>query len=140
GYLKALTHYAVRDALEALRRRGLEAGGPALLDWLAIVDTRNDLARCIEVELRRDLFHEAAARVSRRIDPQTWEAFRLLSQERLPGQEVAGRLGMTVAAVYMAKSRTLKMMREEVRILSQLLADPRDAAPPEGGPPPASTH
>jgi RNA polymerase sigma-70 factor, ECF subfamily len=140
GYLKALTHYAVRDALEALKRRGLETGGPALLDWLAIIDTRNDLARCLEVELRQDLFREAAARVAQRIDPQTWEAFRLLTEQRLSGQEAASRLGMTVAAIYMAKSRTLKLMRQEVRNLSQLLTDPAgEASPPPGGKPPSSS-
>lgn len=124
GYLKALTNYAVRDALKTLSSRGLEAGGPALLDWLAVVDTRNDLARCLENELRRDMFREAAARVAQRIDARTWNAFHMQVQERLPGQEVANRTGMTLAAVYMAKSRVLKMMREEVRSLSHLMVDP----------------
>ncbi|AGA30202.1 RNA polymerase sigma factor [Singulisphaera acidiphila] len=124
GYLKTLTNYAVRDALKVLSQRGLDSGDPALLDWLGVVDTRNDLARCLEHELRRDLFREAAARVSQRTDLKTWNAFHLLVHERLAGQDVADRTGMSLAAVYMAKSRVLKMMREEVRSLSHLLADP----------------
>jgi RNA polymerase sigma-70 factor (ECF subfamily) len=132
SYLKTLTNYAVRDALKTLNSRGLEAGGSALLDWLAVVDTRNDLAHCLESELRRDLFREAASRVSQRIDGRTWNAFRMLVQERLPGQEVANRTGMTLAAVYMAKSRVLKMMREEVRSLSHLMVDPDHARADRG--------
>lgn len=130
GYLKALTHYAVCDAMKALRRQGHETDSTALLDWLEVSDTRNDLARCLENELRQDLFREAAARVSRRVDPRTWQAFSLLSQERRPGSEVAERLGMTVAAVYMAKSRVLKMLREEVRVLSRIMTEP-GAEPPD---------
>ncbi|WP_406700745.1 sigma-70 family RNA polymerase sigma factor [Singulisphaera sp. Ch08] len=124
GYLKTLTNYAVRDALKVLSQRGRDAGDPALLDWLAVVDTRTDLARCLEHELRRDLFREAAARVSQRVDLKTWNVFHLLVHERLAGQDVADRTGMSLAAVYMAKSRVLKMMREEVRNLSHLLAEP----------------
>lgn len=124
AYLKTLTNFAVRDALKTLGNRGLESGGTALLDWLAVVDTRNDLARCLEHELRRDLFREAAVQVAQRVDARTWQAFQLSVQERLPGQEVANRTGMSLAAVYMAKSRVLKMMREEVRRLSHLMIDP----------------
>lgn len=124
GYLKALTHYAVCDAMKELRGQGSAPDAAGLHDWLEIADTRNDLARCLERELRQDLFREAAARVAQRIDARTWEAFSLLSQERRPGNEVAERLGMTVAAVYMAKSRVLKMLREEVRRLSRLMSEP----------------
>jgi RNA polymerase sigma-70 factor (ECF subfamily) len=123
GYLKTLTYYAVCDALEEIRRRKDRPASTTLLDWLVIVDTRNDLARCLETELRRDLFREAAARVMRRTEPGTWDAFRLLSLERLPGQDVARRLGMTVAAVYMAKSRVVKMLRQEIRGLSRMMTD-----------------
>jgi RNA polymerase sigma-70 factor, ECF subfamily len=124
GYLKALTRYAVCDAVESLRRQGPRGDGPGVLDWLTVEDTRNDLARCLESELRRVMFLEASARVSRRADARTWEAFRLLSEERRPGREVADRLGMSIAAVYMAKSRVVKMLREEVRVLSRVLSDP----------------
>ena len=124
AYLKTLTKYAVQDALKAIEERGGAAGGTPLLDWLAIVDTRNDLARCLENELRRDLFHEAAGRVAQRVDPRTWEVFQLLSQDRRQAEDVAEQFGMTLAAVYMAKSRVMKMLKEEVRILSHLVIAP----------------
>jgi RNA polymerase sigma-70 factor (ECF subfamily) len=124
GYLKTLTRYAVCDALETLRRQERDAGRLELIEWLGVVDTRHDLARCLEAQLRENLFAEAAERVSQRIDPRTWEAFRLRAQEHRSGQEVADRLGMTVAAVYMAKSRVLAMMREEILQLTRKRASP----------------
>lgn len=124
AYLKTLTKFAVRDALDEIRARGAATLGPEMAAWLAVEDTGQDLARWVEAEVRADLFREASARVSARVDPKTWEAFVLLSTEKRPGKEVAERLGMTVSAAYMAKSRVLQMMRSEVRTLSRDLMDP----------------
>ena len=51
--------------------------------------------------------------VRQRVEPSTWEAFRLTAQEGLSGAETAERLGLQVAAVFKAKSRVQKMLREE---------------------------
>ena len=63
-------------------------------------------------------------RVAQRVDPRTWEVFQLLSQDRRQAEDVAEQFGMTLAAVYMAKSRVMKMLKEEVRILSHLVIAP----------------
>jgi RNA polymerase sigma-70 factor (ECF subfamily) len=52
--------------------------------------------------------------VRQRVESSTWEAFRLTAQEGLPGAETAERLGLQVAAVFKAKSRVQRMIREEV--------------------------
>jgi RNA polymerase sigma-70 factor, ECF subfamily len=44
----------------------------------------------------------------------TWEAFRRVVIERQPSASVAVDLGMTVAAVYQAKSRVLRRLRQEL--------------------------
>ena len=125
AYLKTLTGYAVRDALREVRERGATTFGPEVAAWLAVEDTGHDLARWVEAELRGDLFREAAARVEKRVESRTWEAFALLAIDRRPGREVADRLGMSVEAVYMAKARVVRMMRGEVRALSGPMSDPR---------------
>jgi RNA polymerase sigma-70 factor (ECF subfamily) len=51
------------------------------------------------------------------VDARTWEAFRLTALEGRSGAEAAAELGMTVAAVFKAKSRVLKMLQDEVRQL-----------------------
>ena len=37
--------------------------------------------------------------------------------DRRPGQEVAEELGMTVAAVYLAKGRVMTRLKEQVKLL-----------------------
>jgi RNA polymerase sigma-70 factor (ECF subfamily) len=46
-------------------------------------------------------------------EPATSRAFRRLALEGASGAVVAEELGMTVAAVYMAKSRVLQRIRQE---------------------------
>ena len=52
-----------------------------------------------------------------RVAPHTWEAFRLVAIEGLPVAEVAAKVRMQVAMVYVAKSKVQKMLREEIRKL-----------------------
>ena len=47
-------------------------------------------------------------------EPRTWQAFWRTAVDNLPAREVAGELGMTVGAVYMAKSRVLARIRQEL--------------------------
>jgi RNA polymerase sigma-70 factor (ECF subfamily) len=54
------------------------------------------------------------ARVRERVEPGTWEAFRLTALEGLPGAEVARRLGKQVANVYVLRSNVQKLLKAEV--------------------------
>ena len=54
-----------------------------------------------------------------RVEPQTWEAFRLTAYEGLSGDDVAARLGMTRATVFKAKSRVMTFLREEIKKLDE---------------------
>jgi predicted DNA-binding protein (UPF0251 family) len=56
-------------------------------------------------------------RVQLRVQPHTWEAFRLTAQEGLSGAEAAGRLGIKVATVFVARNKVQNMLRDEVRRL-----------------------
>ncbi len=61
----------------------------------------------------------ACTRARARVEPQTWEAFRLTAYEGFSGDEVAARLGMTRATVFKAKSRVLGLLREEIKLLDE---------------------
>ena len=52
-----------------------------------------------------------------RVEPQTWDAFRLLALEGLDGKEAADRLQMKIGSVYAAKSKVQRMIREEIQVL-----------------------
>jgi RNA polymerase sigma factor (sigma-70 family) len=51
--------------------------------------------------------------VEEEFEPSTLQAFRRLALEGVSGEEAAQELGLTVAAVYMAKSRVLRRLRQE---------------------------
>jgi RNA polymerase sigma-70 factor (ECF subfamily) len=60
----------------------------------------------------------ALARIRGEFELRTWEAFERVWAGDHPAPEVADALGMTIDAVYQAKSRVLKRLREEVLALA----------------------
>jgi RNA polymerase sigma-70 factor (ECF subfamily) len=79
-----------------------------------------DLEAAWEREFQQHLFRLAAERVRDRFAPTTWQAFWQTAVEGKSGQETAAGLGMSVGAVYVARSRVLARIAEEVR---QMQAD-----------------
>jgi RNA polymerase sigma-70 factor (ECF subfamily) len=69
-------------------------------------------------EYERRQFAWAAERVQAQVQPSTWQAFWRTAVEGQSGQEVAASLGMSVAAVYLAKSRVMARIKEQIRQLS----------------------
>src|ERR1700686_3708157 len=52
---------------------------------------------------------------SKRVTAQTWEAFRLLALEKRTGAAVAAKLGMKIAAAFVAKNRVQRMLQEIIQ-------------------------
>ena len=114
AYLRAVAGYAWRDLLEDRRKGRVGRGDTAHLELLGGVEAREDLARRLDEEFDRELLDDATARVRRRVEPQTWEAFRLTAVEGLTGAAAAERLGMAMFAVLQAKNRVQKRLSSEV--------------------------
>jgi RNA polymerase sigma-70 factor (ECF subfamily) len=83
---------------------------------LESIDTSDDLERELDEEFQRELMDQAMHVVRRRVEPKSWKAFELLLSGR-SGKEVAEQLSLSIAAVYMAKSRVSRMLANEVRAL-----------------------
>jgi RNA polymerase sigma-70 factor (ECF subfamily) len=81
------------------------------------VEAREDLLQRLEEVYDIELLELAMEHVRLRVEPHTWEAFRLLGLEGLPSEEVAQRLGMKVGMVFVARSRVQKMIRQEIQAL-----------------------
>lgn len=70
-----------------------------------------------EREYRRRLSARAMERVKDEFQPSTWQAFWLTAVEGKPAAEVGAALNTTPGAVYVAKSRVLARLRDEVKRL-----------------------
>ncbi len=66
-------------------------------------------------EFQRRLFDWAAARVRDEFEDSTWQAFWQTAVEAAPAKEVADRLGMSLGAVYVAKSRVVSRLRVRIQ-------------------------
>lgn len=62
-----------------------------------------------------DLLRDCMQVVQRRVNPQSWEAFRLLAVEGISGPAAAAQLSMQTEAVYAAKTRVQKLISVEIR-------------------------
>jgi RNA polymerase sigma-70 factor (ECF subfamily) len=119
AWLKTLTHHAWHDYVEKQRKLGRGSGSDSVMKRLAAVEVQDDLARRLAEAFDQELLKEAAARVRLRVEPRTWEAFHLLAIEGRSGAEVAQRLQMKVATVFVARSKVQRMLREEVSRLDR---------------------
>jgi DNA-directed RNA polymerase specialized sigma24 family protein len=114
AWLKTVAHHALVDFVEARQRPGHGSGDTAVLERLHTVEAREDLLVRLGEAFDRELLEAAVFRVRLRVAPQTWEAFRLTAEDGLSGAEAAGRIGMQVAQVFVARRRVQKMLQEEV--------------------------
>jgi RNA polymerase sigma-70 factor (ECF subfamily) len=113
AWLKTVTHHAWRNFVDS-QRKGVGSGDTAILAMLNAVEAPDSLVEHLDEEFERELTEEAMVRVRARVAPHTWEAFRLLVFDQLSGAEVAPRVNMQIAMVYVARSKVQKMLREEI--------------------------
>ena len=116
AWLKTVAHNAWKDFVE-LRQRAAGAGDTRVQEMLYSVEAREDLVRRLEEAFDFELLEAAKARVRLRVAPHTWEAFRLSVLEGAPVPEVAQKVGMQVAMVYVARSKVQRMLQEEIQKL-----------------------
>jgi RNA polymerase sigma-70 factor (ECF subfamily) len=117
GWLKTVAHHAWRDFADSRRDAERTAGAGRAPERVLTLEAREDLAQKLEEAFDLELLEVAKMRVRLRVAPHTWEAFRLVALEGLPVAEVAARVRLQVAMVYVAKSKVQKMLREEIEKL-----------------------
>ena len=114
GWLKTVAHHAWRDFEDSRRRDQSATGDSRVQERMLTLEAREDLAQKLEDAFDLELLEAAKARVRLRVAPHTWEAFRLITFEGLPVVEVAARVQLRVAMVYVAKSKVQKMLQQEI--------------------------
>jgi len=76
-------------------------------------DPDSDLSRQWDREHDEFVFRQALELIEGEFKPATWQAFRRLALDNAEPEVVAAELGLTVNAVFIAKSRVLRRLREE---------------------------
>ena len=103
GWLFTVTRNKLLD-FRARQRRGRGAGGTSAQDRL---EQELDLHEATQwdQEYERRIFNLAAEEVRKEFEDATWRAFWQTAVEGRKPQEVAASLGISVGAVYIAKTR-----------------------------------
>jgi len=98
------------------RHRPIGSGDSAVARWLeAQTDSGGEDSALFDLEYRRAVFHRAAEAVRLVVRTTTWDAFWLTSIAARPIEEVAEQIGMSVGSVYIARSRVMTRLQNEVR-------------------------
>ncbi|MCX7419605.1 MAG: sigma-70 family RNA polymerase sigma factor [Planctomycetia bacterium] len=87
--------------------------------WRAVTDglTAQDDNADWDAEYERQLFHYAARLIRGDFSEATWAAFWQTAVEGREGKLIAEELGLSVAAVYLAKGRVMTRLKEQVKWL-----------------------
>jgi RNA polymerase sigma-70 factor (ECF subfamily) len=117
AWLRAITVNRVRSYWRDRRRRpavGLPGRGDGAEDFLdRLADPHSDLSRQWDADHDRHVFDQLLTLVRPDFTEPTWEAFRRFAIEGRPAAAVAAELSVSESAVFLAKSRVLRRLREE---------------------------
>ena len=122
GTFRAWLHGVTRNKLaKVLHRRRVQPVGSGDTNAQGRLaeqpDPDYDSEAAWELEFQQQLFRMAAAQIQGNFAPTTWLAFWRTAVEGASAAEVAKELGMSVGAVYVARSRVLARLAEQVRRL-----------------------
>src|SRR5579871_5154091 len=94
GWLKTITYRSWCQFARTRSKPGGGLGGDQNLDQLCSAEAGADFLQLLQQEGDRELLEKAMELVRLRVQPHTWEAFRLLALEGLSGAEAAEKLQM----------------------------------------------
>ncbi|WP_422923931.1 RNA polymerase sigma factor [Singulisphaera sp. PoT] len=89
-------------------------GGTEMLELLEALPGVDADAAEFDLEYRRQVFAVASQRVREHFQETTWEAFWRAGVENRDVAEVAVELGLTPGALYVARSRVIARLRQEI--------------------------
>jgi RNA polymerase sigma-70 factor (ECF subfamily) len=119
GWLFTITRNRIFNFLSARRLRPQGTGDTAMNRQLDAQSAANDGADVWELEYQRRLASLAMERVKKEFQETTWQAFWLTAVEGQSAGDVSKKIGMSTGAIYVAKSRVLARLKEEVEAMQR---------------------
>jgi RNA polymerase sigma-70 factor (ECF subfamily) len=104
----------LRNKWREVQRRRVPMPVDACQGPLADLPDRSDNDLFEKAEYRDYLVQRALELIQGDFEPTTWQAWQAFGVAGRPAAEVARELGITAHAVYLAKSRVLRRLRQEV--------------------------
>jgi len=114
GWLFTVAHNQLRKSARARKRQPQGSGDTDVQQVLEEQPAHEDIALWDE-ECRQRLFTWAADKVRDKFRPATWQAFWQTTVEGQDPKQVGEALGMSLGAVYIAKSRVLAAIKAQLR-------------------------
>ena len=114
AWLFTIVKNRLRNTLKVQARRESGSGDSAVAEQIANEPAPDDWQVQWEADHQRRLFGWASEQVQAEVEDRTWQAFRKTAVDGSSGKEVARELNMSVAAVYLAKSRVMARLKELV--------------------------
>ena len=114
GWLFTIARNRVRSWQTAAGHNAKGTGDTNFQQFLEQFPASQEESQAWDIEYERHLLFEAARQVRSSFTPTTWDAFWQTAVEGKNVKEVAQALGISVGAVYVAKSRVLARIRAEL--------------------------
>lgn len=118
GWLFTIARNKLHNFLAASGRHGRGSGDSAAQARLEELPAPEEAALW-DQEYERRLFDWAAEQVRGGFTDSTWQAFWLTGVEGRGAKETAAALGLSVGAVYIAKSRVLARLRQQIQQIGE---------------------
>ncbi len=116
GWLFTVIYHKVQNFLAGRRRHWQGSGDSDVQDRLEEqASPEPEEAALWNQEFERQLMARAMERVRSSFQDSTWTAFWQTAMEGKKAKEVAKALGMSIAAVYMAKSRVMTQLKKQIQ-------------------------
>ncbi len=113
-WLRTITVNCLRDHWRRQKGRPRATGASDFQDLLEqLADPDSGLSRQWEQEHDQHVTRRLLEMIRPHFEPSTWEAFRRFALDGESADRVATELGLTVNAVFIAKSRVLSRLRQE---------------------------
>jgi RNA polymerase sigma factor (sigma-70 family) len=113
GWLNRITRNLVVDFLRGKQRQPI-TGDHSEVQQLLDNAPAGPESSLFDAEQQRQVFAWAADRIQDQFQAATWEAFWLTAVDDWPVEEVGQRLDMTPGAVYIARSRVMARLKQQV--------------------------
>lgn len=119
GWLLTVARSKLSNLVARRKRQPQGSGDTDLHESLQSLPSSPEDETYWDAEYEKRLFEWAAERVRPGFQQTTWQAFWQTAVDNKDVKDVAEKLGITVGAVYIAKSRVLARLKEQIREIGE---------------------